>query len=249
MDKEHKHNILVMTLGASWQILPELVGWTNSADYDFFAGNEQVAASRKQHNIQPVDEFWIVSTENLRDRDKMEEWYKKWNIAIKWFICKDLNDFSSEDDVLRFRSLLFRVVLKASEEAATLYLSLTGGRKTMSSDMYEAAMLFGCDALFHIIDIKSDEAQKVDTLLDEAGRYAHNFLPVVIDKALKSNFIISGGYRKIISSDYPLDADNKAIEDGSLVTEIARRKQQSSQVYNNFYKRIRNSENERDIFR
>ena len=255
MDKNK--NILVTTLGVSWQILPELVGWTNPDDYDFFTGNIDASSLRNKHRIQPVGQFWVVTTENQKDFDKLKQWCKKWQIDMKLFICKGVDDLTSEEKIKRFRSFLFRVVLHASELIAKannkLYLSLTGGRKSMSTDMFEAGTLFGCDAMFHIVDIQklSDENKK-DNLLDVPGKYANFFLPVIVNEKVISSFIISTGERRIQALDFPLNAVEDLVvfnEDGALEQEISRRKQQSSQVYSNFYARIRNSMDERDTFR
>ena len=250
------NNILVTTLGASWQIVPEIAGWTNPENYDFFKGNDEVMALRSKYDIRPVEQFWVVTTENQNDFSKLEQWYKQWEVDVKIFICEGIKDFTSEDEIKKFRSFLFRVVLNASNKVAKnkgkLYLSLTGGRKNMSADMFEAGMLFGCDAMFHIIDVKKlSENQKEDDLSGIPGQYADIFLPVLVNENLPSSFIVSAGDTRIISADFPLNAidSNRYEEDGSLGQEISHRKQQSSQIYSNFYERIRSSHSERDIFR
>jgi len=248
-------NILVTTLGASWQIVPEIVGWTNPENYDFFQGNEGVTALRNNHNIQPVGQFWVVTTENQKDFDKMQQWVDHWSVEVKIFICNGIDDFTSEDKIRTFRSFLFRVVLNAAkivtENRGKLYLSLTGGRKNMSADMFEAGTLFGCDAMFHIIDLKPPKSQKEDELLNAPGDYANYYLPVVINENIPSSFVVSAGEKRIIAEDYPLTftGSNKYKEDGTLEKEISRRKQQSLQIYSNFYERIRSAIGERDVFR
>lgn len=247
-------NILITTLGASWQIVPELVGWTNPDDYDFFKNNEKVKSLRATHKIQPVSQFWIITTENQNDFDKLKKWYENKKIDVKIFICENVDDFSSEEEIRKFRSFLFRIVLKASEIIANtgkLYLSLAGGRKNMSIDMHEACMLFGCDAMFHIIDIHSPVEQRKDDLLGEPGKYASYFLPIVFDENIRPNFIISAGERRICSDDFPIDIHSykKYTEDGELEKEITCRKKQSSQIYANFYAGLKDSSKERDIFR
>jgi len=247
-------NILVTTLGASWQIVPEIVGWTNPENYDFFKNNREILTLRSKHSIQPVEQFWIVTTEDQRDFEKLDQWYKHWKVDVKIFICKDIKDFTSEDKIRKFRSFLFRVVLNASNLVTVnngkLYLSLTGGRKNMSVDMFEAGMLFGCDAMFHIIDVIASQNQQNDDLLGIPGEYANSFLPVLVNENLPSSFIVSAGDKRIISTDFPLSIvdSNKYEEDGKLEIEISQRKQQSLQIYSNFYERIRSQSGERDVF-
>ena len=136
-------NILVLTLGMSWQIVPEAVGFTNPDAYDFFAGSDEVSRIRKQYNIEPVDECWIVTVEGL-DLTAMQAWAQKWHINLRFIICAGVKDFSSEDEISTMRSLIYRTVLNAVAYAhgGKLYLSLSGGRKTMSADMQDAANLF-----------------------------------------------------------------------------------------------------------
>jgi adenosine deaminase len=248
-------NILVTTLGASWQILPELVGWTNPLQFDFFKGYPAIEDLRRKHDIEAVNEFWVVTTDNQKDMDKLKTWISKWHIEVKFFICNGITEFSTEDEVNLFRSFLFRVVLKASELCKSngkLYLSLAGGRKTMSADMYEAGSLFGCDAMFHIQDINppKEVQTKDDLLLYTEGKYARYYLPIVINEQLQPNFVVSGGEKRIVSDDYPIEpGEKKYKEDGSLGKIVAERKKNSQQVYANFYNRLRNSDGERDIFR
>ena len=266
-------NILVTTLGTSWQIVPEIVGWTNPDCYDFFKGNEEVTALRKKHDIKPVGQFWVVSTENQEVLDKLQHWAAHWGVEIKIFYCDGVDDLSSEEKIRTFRSFLFRVVLNASkivtENRGRLYLSLTGGRKNMSADMFEAGTLFGCDGMFHIIDVKQGahtgapllrcdamfhkptESQKDDALLSLPGKYAYHYLPVIVSEKMPSSFVVSAGEKRIVADDYPLtDIDLKKFhEDGTLEKEISRRKKQSLQIYSNFYERIRSAIGERDIFR
>jgi len=266
-------NILVTTLGASWQIVPEIVGWTNPGNYDFFKGNEGVTALRNKHDIQPVEKFWVVTTENQEVLDKLQHWVDHWNIEVKIFICNGIDEFTSEDKIRTFRSFLFRIVLNASkivtENRGKLYLSLTGGRKNMSADMFEAGALFGCDAMFHILELEQSahtgaplpgcdgmvqrkpESQKVDELLRVPGEYANYYLPVIVNEKTPSSFVVSAGEKRIVAEDYPLiiTGSNKYEEDETLEKEIRRRKQQSLQIYSNFYERIRNELGERDIFR
>lgn len=251
---EKNNNILVTTLGASWQIVPEIVGWTNPEKYDFFNNNVEVLTLRSKYNIRPVKQFWIVTTENQKDFDKLKQWSEYWDVDVKIFICERIRDFTSEDKIRKFRSFLFRVVLNASDAVAShngkLYLSLTGGRKNMSADMVEAGILFGCDAMFHIIDLNLSPGQRDDDLLGIPGSYAKSFLPVLVNENLPSSFIVSAGDKRITATDFPLSITESNIyrEDGELEKEINQRKQQSSQIYSNFYKRIRSQLGDRDIF-
>jgi len=250
------NNILVTTLGASWQIAPELLGFTNPERYDFFKDNSAVDELRRGYNIESVDETWIISTENQKDIQKLQGWSEKWKLNIKIVICKGINDFSNQQEIEKMRSLIYRVVLKASDtrhQGGKLYLSLSGGRKTMSADMQEAGNLFGFDAMLHVIETKTMGEIRNDTLLGEAGKYANDFMPIIINGKTDPGFIVSTGDNPIASVNFPFDFSKEILtvydEDNSLAKEVQKRKNQSSQLYSNFYDNIVSKSNARDIFR
>jgi len=69
--------ILISTFGASWQILPELVGLANPSQFDFFRGNAAVEKWRKDNAVEPVDEFWLITTKEVKDEGKINAWQKR----------------------------------------------------------------------------------------------------------------------------------------------------------------------------
>ncbi|MDR1827949.1 MAG: hypothetical protein LBR29_06430 [Methylobacteriaceae bacterium] len=252
--------ILVTTLGASWQVLPELVGWTNPAVYDFFTGNPTVDELRRTCDVTPVDEFWVITTERPGGKTgepsppELEQWCKRFAVPVKTFACKGVDDLNTGEKIRTFRSFLFRIVLNASGLTGPdgkLYLSLTGGRKTMSVDMFEAGMLFGCSAMFHIMDINPPPEFRKDDLTGPPGAYARYFLPVCVHKDIPESFLVATGEREITAAAFPFDPSLSGViaEDGGLEREIRQREQQSAQLYDNFYTGIRNRDGERDIFR
>lgn len=250
-------NLLITTLGTSWQIVPELFSVTNPHDYDFFCGSDYTKKFREENSIQSVDEVWVITTEGQHDLDKLENWSKKWNCKLQVFVCKGVNGFVNEDEIIKMRSLIYRIVLHGSAISSTMYLSLSGGRKTMSADMQEAGNLFGCDAMLHVVDIQRvpDEI-KNDQLLDVPRReFSDYYIPLMVNKKTAPNLIVAGDTERVTSEKYPLALDSgKNVhymdEDCGLEREIQRRKEHSSQVYTNFYKRINSSEShKRDLFR
>ncbi len=250
-------NLLITTLGTSWQIVPELFGLTNPGDYDFFNGNEKAIKFREENKIQRVDELWVATTEGQKDLKILKDWAKKWNCNLHVFVCNGVDSFADEAEILKMRSFIYRIVLYGSKKASVLYLSLAGGRKTMSADMQEAANLFGCDAMLHIVDVaKFPESYKTDNLLSAPKReYAECFLPLTVSGKTEPSLLVSADSEPVTTEDFPLSFDSEKIvqkleEDGKLEQEIENRKRRSSQVYTNFYSRI-SSENSsrRDIFK
>ena len=69
---KRKINLLITTLGTSWQIIPELFAVTNPKVYDFFCNSEYVNKFRKENNIQSIDELWVITTEGQNDLEKLQ---------------------------------------------------------------------------------------------------------------------------------------------------------------------------------
>lgn len=157
-------NILLTTFGASWQIVPELVAFTNPGLVDLFRYHPQVARiqeSRKAFDIRPVDEVWIVTTKGdktLQAVTRLKEWHESLyplpNINIRIWQVAGTEELASEKECMIMQEAILRIVLAATEAVGNgqLILSLAGGRKTMSSNIQHAATLFGCHALLHVVD-------------------------------------------------------------------------------------------------
>ncbi|MEL5720911.1 MAG: CRISPR-associated ring nuclease [Treponemataceae bacterium] len=247
-------NILITTFGTSWQIAPELFGFTNPQDYDFFKGNSDVEKLRKNHNIQAIDELWIITTSNSQNvSDKLRKWQKGKNVIIKQIECSNVSEFHSNDEVVLMRSCIYATVANACElvNGGTLYLSLTGGRKTMSADMQAAGYLFGCNAILHMIDKFPDrEAQKKfndDEKLSDCTEYANWFLPVIISENLRKNSILEGSNIEIPKIEFNNNIC-KFNDGGNFAEQIQRVQDQSSQLYSNYISALINYQNGRSIF-
>ncbi|MBI5592576.1 MAG: hypothetical protein HY881_19080 [Deltaproteobacteria bacterium] len=172
-------NILVTTMGLSWQNLPQILGLTNPNVVDlyrFHPSNDRIARIREEFGIQPVDEVWVITTTGNMDPQlaDLQKWHallepsnslfaelKEWQglidasfwPALKIFQVSGTEDLTSETECRIMKEAMLRIVLHASEYAAggKLLLSFAGGAKTMSADMQLAATLFGCDVMIHVV--------------------------------------------------------------------------------------------------
>jgi len=153
--------ILLTTMGTTWQIPPELIGFTNPGlvdMYRFHPYREHFQYVRKDNEIPPVDELWIVTTTGRVDQhvQKVFDWHSHFSDALNLYVWQvaDTDELGTEEECRRMKEAILRLVLHASERSRNgrLLLSLAGGRKTMSSDMQFAASVFGCHALLHVID-------------------------------------------------------------------------------------------------
>lgn len=249
-------NLLITTLGTSWQIVPELLGFTNPEKYDFFCNSKAVADLRKSAKIQPVDECWIITTEGQRELAKLKIWANHWDFTIKVLICNGVNSFSDMDEIVKMRSLIYRIVLHGTEKAENLYLSLSGGRKTMSADMQEAGNLFGCNAILHVVDRNGipDYLKESDLLTPPDAVIAEHFVPLLVSSHISPSLVVAGDKERLKAVDHPLvfsaNFTTSIDEDCSLEKEIQSRKARSSQLYANFYSMISEKKNAgRDLFR
>ncbi len=153
-------SVLVTTLGASWQIVPELYGFTNPADlplYRHAASARELERLRAAAGFAPVARIWVVTTAGTEaQRVALEAWQRALprppQLRIWW--TADVADIGDEASNREVAELVHRVVLHACRRFGhgNVLLSLAGGRKTMSAEMQEAAHAFGCAALLHVAD-------------------------------------------------------------------------------------------------
>ncbi|SHF33315.1 adenosine deaminase [Desulfacinum infernum DSM 9756] len=169
-------HVLITTLGRNWEIVPEILGWTNPDLVDLYANHpnrDELETLRAEYGIEPVEILWIITTDDLEIGKALER-LNAWRQAVgtcrvrfRVVRVSGIHDLSSLAECRRMREAIHQVVLRGSAEAGaegSLVLSLTGGRKTMSSDMQAAAAFFGCRALVHIVgrDDKLSHFRKLD---------------------------------------------------------------------------------------
>lgn len=220
-------NLLISTLGATPDIIEETLGIFNYDSYiDFYSGNEYVQVLRE--GLEHIDEVWLVATDqkhivNHKGNDilSVQESYdyilkncSKYGAAIRVFVLDGVADIANEVDARAFHDLLLRVVtfghqLKGS---GNLYLSLACGRKTMSSDMQDAAYIFGCDQLLHVLGENKDNAEPV--LMGNVTR----------NEAIKPQHV-----------DFPCENFLRCSPQSVFLTDIEQQKQQSQHFYTSYY--------------
>ncbi len=74
-------------------------------------------------------------------------------MAMEFHYLEDMVDINSESDARAMRNLIYNLVYltRLNDLKGDLYLCLSGGRKTMSSDIQQAANIFGCKAMLHVL--------------------------------------------------------------------------------------------------
>ena len=237
-------------MGSSWGIIPELLGFTNFESFDLYGGHSQYGEIKEQnalYMIQPVDEVWIVTTDSditRKSLDNVNEWNNraKLSITIRTFIAHGINDMADASECRQVGDLIYRAVLTAHNATCggRVYLSLTGGRKTMSADMQQAATIIGCDALLHVVDtgrMSNDQrkmcAQPETLSCSLPTELADFFMPIVTMGRIEQSYIllIDSG---IDLSNYLLDTLQTQVSPNSLFYDQIhlRLKQANSLLFN-----------------
>lgn len=206
-------NILISTLGASWEIIPETIGLTNYGKVDFYRNHPQIAQINEvRRSLDEVDEVWLIATDRKHsmlpkgkhitsiheDMKSIREWNEQGSfvVRIRTWILQGVEDINTIEDAESFHDLVLRVVAFALTklQGGKLFLSLACGRKTMSADMQDAAYCFGCHALLHILG----DSVKIEKILsrDEASK----ILPLNLGK-YEMNDALQGYQTPIFSND------------------------------------------------
>jgi adenosine deaminase len=155
-------NILLCTLGASWAVIPEVLGWLAPGVVDLYANHPQKAqldALREQHSLRAPTELWVCTTQGSQTQDSLEQLHQWWftlglPMPLRIWAAQGTDQLATQAECAHIRELTLRVALLASERCTAggqLVLSLAGGRKTMSADLQTAGNLFGAAACLHVV--------------------------------------------------------------------------------------------------
>jgi len=234
-------SIFLTSLGTSWAVIPEILHWLDSRPCDFYQNHPDYSTLRDQaesYGLCPVDEVWVVTTSGTNLK-QLREWLPRWQqqIVLQEFIFP-AEDLSGSVELRRFRELVFRVCAKARERchSGKLWISLAGGRKTMSADMQAAATFFGCDGLLHVLDRST---YKQEPLSSEAEDFLKSWptekisriLPVLIERSLRSNPLSP----EIIGSEKWSTEDEALTPDTPLVDLIEEKLLESANLFANYH--------------
>lgn len=241
-------NILASTFGTSWAVAAELLAITqndihildNNKDiFDFKSNLVAVGMTR-------IDELWLICTHGKQTNDAITD-FERWMHyfpavqfpVIRYLSLDGLEDLTNETECKLMADFIYRVVMKANEEKGDgkLFLSLTGGRKTMSTDMQRAADTFGCDVLFHIADSfdRNYRIDKVENFIEKLPEEKSKRLNVVQVVSNKRNSYIADVPKKLKSNDYPINFNRNNKLEFNLAEEIAKRLNDSESLHFNAY--------------
>ena len=220
-------NILLCTLGASWAVVPEILGWLAPDVLDLYAHHPQrqaLDALRQQHQLQAPDELWICTTEGRQTQQSLAQLHNWWHklgtpLPLRVWTATGTDQLASQAECAHIRELTLRLVLLASEQAGTgqLVLSLAGGRKTMSADLQSAGSVFGATAWLHVVSpepsppplfARSDEekaAQPALFALPLPAELAQAITPLVAGTGQRNELLdIELDGRRVTPASFPL---------------------------------------------
>lgn len=148
-------NILVATLGQSWQVIPEIAAVIAPHRCALYRNHPdaEIAEGRLAEGAE-LDAIWVIASGQAGAHC---DYLRQWNAQLPRpfdlhiHVAQDTSVVSSHDEILHLRELIHRVLLHAGESGGKLWCSLAGGRKTMSADVQRAASLFGYSGLLHVV--------------------------------------------------------------------------------------------------
>lgn len=261
-------NILLSTLGQSWAVIPEVAALFLPEWIPIYQYHSGVQKQSDQYGS--IDELWVITSGGTtREIDQLRCWWQalKTGLPLRIWQSSISGEMDSEEGVVQFRELAFRSVLEASERASRgggkLYLSLAGGRKTMSADLQKAASVFGCESMFHVIprrdrlpvalNARSVDEKTLRTTLSAPfpREWVEQITPVKISGEPRSELldISADQTRPIHFEEYPTpDATDDGVAvscvsfEGSLVDEVDRRRREGGRLFGNFLQSLAKQE-------
>lgn len=186
--------ILLCSLGLNWEIPFESIAFVCfNESLDFYKNSpfsDVIKSLRNQYIKEKVSKVIIFTTEqsNIYEiTDELSKNIEKYIIKdynflkkIEIFMISGLKDIDSTESSAAFENMVYNSFLREKKEvnnsSVCFYISIAGGRKTMSSILHNAGFIFGSCCLFHIIE-KNDTNRNL--VIDEKIKY---ITPVVFGK-------------------------------------------------------------------
>lgn len=154
--------VLLCTLGATWAVIPEVLGWLAPDVVDLYAHHPERArldALRAQHSLRRPTEVWVVTTEGRQTQQSLKrlmQWRQTIEVdfPLRIWTAAGTDQLATQAECDHIRELTLRATLRAAEHCGPqgqLILSLAGGRKTMSADLQTAGQWLGAAACLHVV--------------------------------------------------------------------------------------------------
>ena len=201
---------LVCTLGASWQVIPEILGFLAPSRFPCLADHPERlvhARLREQHNLAAPTAVVVLTTVTTPALEPLLRWWR----AIGQSLPLTVHQAGGDDEVTASRELILRAMLHATAgvDASCVQVCLAGGRKTMSADLQRAAGLFGCHALLHVlgpdpIDPRAKQLNEQPFVAALPAILAATIRPVVMGPCQRSDLVDLDDEGRLTRGRYPL---------------------------------------------
>ncbi|GIW92131.1 MAG: hypothetical protein KatS3mg110_0172 [Pirellulaceae bacterium] len=231
--------VLVNTLGTTWLVVPEIFAFTNPDSLPARRSRGQWPRS----SLPPVEAIWVVTTQDRRTQESLgmlRQWAKEAGVPLKAWWVEGIDDVDSEENNRYLADLIYRVVLCARQAFREVYLSLAGGRKTMSAELQQAGYVFGMDALLHVLDMlhsappeirKQHQELTPEIIARELPSVVADYVePVVLSRRVAPLAVMEAA-PSINSEQFPLPPEGAVTGSDRLYCEVQRALQNSSQAY------------------
>jgi adenosine deaminase len=161
-------SILIASLGCTIDTIIEVLGFINLDSLGFYNKHQNIDTIKQTHKDyfqnKSITEIWLYSThqnEVIAYKEKLDLFCHNNNqpIITRLFILP-FADIDTKKHADIAKELALRLLYMAKATNKTIFISLTGGRKTMSSDLYSAGSIFGCDGFIHILS-NTDPKSKI----------------------------------------------------------------------------------------
>ena len=159
-------SILIASLGVTIESIIEVLGFINADTLGFYKNHPNFQAiqhiQRTHFKKKEVQEIWLYSTNqaNVQSyKDKLDYFCQKnqQKMITRLYILP-FADIDTTEHANMAKEFALRLLYKAQATQEPVFISLTGGRKTMASDLYFAGTLFGCDGFIHILSKKDQNS-------------------------------------------------------------------------------------------
>lgn len=224
-----KKRVLVATLGTAPSVITEAIDHLLSRDIN-------------------LNEVFIITTSDTETtlsltilRLHISNYYKN-NIKIEYRQVQSNHDILEKNSIWEFMDIIYTALENYNQNNYEVYVSIAGGRKTMSALMILAVQIFGATEIFHITTsnkeiISRGQLSYIEKIIDDIEKINEalhpnpekykivqlpfvGFFPLISDmiNALKDNSVNSGEIKTLIQSNFA--KDNNINEYGKIFAGI-----------------------------